>query len=412
MQNISKKKILAKHGKYIHFYGILNLIKSEYTYQKILWPAYIIFAVACSGYYIHELVKDYFQFNVVTKIETFYEQPTEFPTVSFCSLNNNDFDLINNNDLIAKCVFGIIFNCKNELNDSFEIFYAFYGKCFRFNSGKNLNKQPISIFKSNVGAFEDSLDIKLNYTGDIIFWIHDRFSPPLIEYNNNHDNNRIFATGLSYTLITIDKVIEKKLSEPYNDCLNDVTQFFSNKTIINYILSQDKNYTQLECLKLCFELDYINNNNSCNCTNIKFGNVWNKCYGFNETSAQGSIKNCLLKSKENFYSNEIMQNCKEYCPLECETKSYLTQISSANKFTKNTDNITRIRIYFRTLKHTLITQEPYMKLNYLVSNIGGILGLFIGISFVTLFELAEIIFELGYVCAKKKFAIKRNSIHS
>ena len=61
--------------------------------------------------------------------------------------------------------------------------------------------------------------------------------------------------NLSY-YIGIDKLTDNKLGLPYNNCYNDVTDFDLNKTIINYIKSKNQTYTQVNCLKLCFELEY------------------------------------------------------------------------------------------------------------------------------------------------------------
>ncbi len=54
-------------------------------------------------------------------------------------------------------------------------------------------------------------------------------------------------------------------------------------------------------------------------------------------------------------------------------------------------------IYFEDLKYSLISQQPKIELFGLISNLGGILGLFIGFSFISLLEIIEILAELIYV---------------
>ena len=59
-------------------------------------------------------------------------------------------------------------------------------------------------------------------------------------------------------------------------------------------------------------------------------------------------------------------------------------------------------IYYESLKYTSIVQEPKMKEFDLVSNIGGTLGLFAGVSFVSFFEFGELIIETVYVLKEYK----------
>ena len=67
------------------------------------------------------------------------------------------------------------------------------------------------------------------------------------------------------------------------------------------------------------------------------------------------------------------------------------------------DNRTNIYIYYESLKYTKISQIPKALPFDLISNIGGILGLFVGLSFVSLFEIAELIIEVGFVFLSNSF---------
>jgi len=62
---------------------------------------------------------------------------------------------------------------------------------------------------------------------------------------------------------------------------------------------------------------------------------------------------------------------------------------------------TLIKICFEDFKFTLITETIKLKETDLVSNIGGMLGLFIGCSFVSLFELIELIIEVVLIFSQK-----------
>ena len=45
----------------------------------------------------------------------------------------------------------------------------------------------------------------------------------------------------------------------------------------------------------------------------------------------------------------------------------------------------------------MISQQPKVELFGLISNLGGILGLFIGFSFISLLEIIEVLAELAYI---------------
>ena len=47
-----------------------------------------------TAYYIFSDIVDYSNYEVVTTIKTEYDQPTEFPTISFCSHTPNSYDSI------------------------------------------------------------------------------------------------------------------------------------------------------------------------------------------------------------------------------------------------------------------------------------------------------------------------------
>ncbi len=56
-----------------------------------------------------------------------------------------------------------------------------------------------------------------------------------------------------------------------------------------------------------------------------------------------------------------------------------------------------INAFYEDSKYTLISQQPSIELFGLISNLGGILGLFIGFSFISLLEIIETLAELAYI---------------
>ena len=60
------------------------------------------------------------------------------------------------------------------------------------------------------------------------------------------------------------------------------------------------------------------------------------------------------------------------------------------------DGALSFNVYYDALEYTLISEKPQTLLVDLVSNIGGLLGIFIGISFLSILEIFEFLFELIY----------------
>ena len=96
-----------------------------------------------------------------------------------------------------------------------------------------------------------------------------------------------------------------------------------------------------------------------------------------------------------FYKKPISSRCEKYCPLECETISHTIVTDSVNYPADS--NVTYIVIYYNNLKYTSIRQEPKIFVIDLVSMVGGTFSLFIGLTFVNLMELLEIVSEVLFI---------------
>jgi len=131
-----------------------------------------------------------------------------------------------------------------------------------------------------------------------------------------------------------------------------------------------------------------------------------------------------------FVDGKVIVECNQYCPLECYSISYeLTSSFSSyptrsyakksllnnsvirSKFQNETltydllkdetltydllkESVLSLNIYYDKLTYTGITKDAKTELIDLISNIGGLLGLFLGISFLSFVEIIEIIIEI------------------
>ncbi len=190
--------------------------------------------------------------------------------------------------------------------------------------------------------------------------------------------------------------------EPYNSCLEDLNEFKGNKTLINHIKGLNETYEQNECMIWCKIIKYLETQ-TCNCSLKKL------------SDQRELIENCLLETQStrlctaNFVDH-FKDDCTEYCPNLCSSVEYdisfyteyipnFGEIKNGSFFDefKNYENISKnylqISVYFEDLKYILIDQKPKMEPFDLVSNIGNVFGLFLGMGLLSFIEIIEIMIE-------------------
>ena len=202
----------------------------------------------------------------------------------------------------------------------------------------------------------------------------------------------ILHQKISYLISVFTKQLKKNQGHLTITALKNVRTFPQNTTIIDYLNSTNVAYKQTNCLKLCYDIYYIKNN-PCNCTNTKLGRVWEDCFEKNEKL---NLTGCTYLDKVNYFRELTANKCQQYCPLECDSVSYSVQQKSFL-----IENDMYFYVYFESLKYTSISQTSKLKGFDLFSNVGGILGLFIGVSFVSFFEICELFVEIVFIFFEK-----------
>jgi hypothetical protein len=179
-------------------------------------------------------------------------------------------------------------------------------------------------------------------------------------------------------------------------------------------------YDQDFCFTICFQDKLID---KCNCSDIITPTIRNALYC--ETNDQ---LECLYEFNDFFSKSDLNSLCENACPSQCQsieyklglsTSSFPTlsyaksiQASSSNWYNifstlNNTalndseliefcnKGFLKVIISYDNLYYTSVDEVPAMTLNDLLGNLGGQLGLFIGISFLSLVELIELIVTLS-----------------
>jgi hypothetical protein len=153
---------------------------------------------------------------------------------------------------------------------------------------------------------------------------------------------------------------------------------------------------------------------NCQCYDLNFPKLYDAepCFSDDEFK-------CSETTTKLFLSKEVDDNCLRFCPLECESVEYDFYSSFGNFPTQNmyyllSDNLNylffgknltesqikdyfmksiAIDVYYTDIGYTKISESPKTSISDLFSNVGGTLGLFVGISLLSVIEIVEILFE-------------------
>ena len=452
-------------------HGIPNIFRNKHFPMKLIWLIFFLVSTGGCVYSILQSFSQFFDYGVTTTVRIQNEIPALFPKITICNRNglntytgyellsfiasyynqsssNMDTDstefrnsvyemaLINMNnysnkkklgyelkEILIKCTFSY----RNCGPDQFEYIYnSIYGNCYSFNTGKNSSTGESIPFKKAYFAgylggltlelyagLNDGIDKYFPYNGIVVFIGNNSYP---IKYLNE-----IHASAGKETNIAVEKTFVTQIPVPYSGCISDVSA--DNSVLYKNLIEANIKYNQQDCFTQCFQKKVedlcesynpfflpISRNNSCNYVQYI----------------------CLIETMKSFLNGEYSDECFNLCPIECEKSIYSYYISQSSSFSRSyaegymknelikskfgnktityeevKNSIVKVNIYFDGLRYTEIEETPSVTLFNLISNIGGTLGLFIGISLLSFIEIIEIFYELLVTIVKYKQNISK-----
>ena len=312
-----------------------------------------------------------------------------------------------------------------DSNDFIWIYDYEYGNCFTFNSGRDEAGNKIDIKKITESGSDKSFRLEI--------FLGDEFAQGAFMYQSGariaiHNQSKVpdlISEGLDastnyQTNIGIKRSFISKLDYPYSSCVknNHLSDAFDSH-LYRYMFTELNMslYSQKKCHQLCLQ-DFIRKTCGCIDGSLPFIQYTNICYTIDSLS-------CIDNSKINYYSNNGIRKCSE-CPLECDSVNYALSITNSrypttyytnylryrtniqskfNNVSINDNfiqkNIVLINVFYEDLAATFVNEIPEITSDYLFSNIGGNLGLFIGMSLLSFVEFLEIIVQLIFTILSK-----------
>jgi hypothetical protein len=366
--NIKIKNYILDWCSYSTAHGISNLSRIKSRSVLIVWLILYISSITFCIYGIINILIAFFHYHTLINMEFQTELPTDFPAVTFCNLNpidkrksnhyieqvlnKNNISHVTNLSLIdidPEIIFKLIkssiisHSSLNQFDFGFTLDYILlkcqfngficnesdfiktinydFGNCFTFNSGFDSfgNKMPIKTI-SEAGS-DKSFQLEL-FLGDEYLQseflmnsgarviVHNQSITPILT-----SEGRDVASGY-LTNIGITRSFFKKLSKPYSNCIEDVSNPFGYDSVYFKAIFQYLNmslYRQKNCLPLCLQ-DYLKN--ECNCLDASIPIIYEEidiCTSLHKLE-------CIKQKRLDYFRNSSLTTlCYESCPLECET---------------------------------------------------------------------------------------------
>lgn len=318
-------------------------------------------------------------------------------------------------DIIIECRYNFE-ECSHK--DFVWDFDKMLGNCYKFNSGKDYLGNPTKLRRSIKGGVYYGLSLTL-FTGTLkefkkinsdlgITLKIDNHTYPVMD---NVDTNGIrLGTGFEFNL-GIDRVYTIQIPKPYSNC--DSEDVIIKSELFEILMKENKIYKWSDCISLCYQKAIAN---LCNCTDFlsQHGIDVELCNSLDQIKC---ITDFYLKN----YSDKsyISEKCHPICPMECNKtdykvsmgfsrlvpdmySDYFKKISKNLSFFRNEpitldlirDNLIKFNVYYNSLSYTVISENESINIVSLLSNLGGTLGLFLGISVLSFVELFEIILKV------------------
>ncbi|XP_077982509.1 degenerin mec-10-like [Glandiceps talaboti] len=284
-----------------------------------------------------------------------------------------------------------------------EDFYTFqderYGNCFKFNHGRS--GMPVLQSTRTGNTFGLKLTLYMDQSEYISLYGRDVGARVTIF---PHDVP-VFPKSEGFTIksgtvtsLGLREFVISRLSEPYGTCFGDKNSKQGEETRF----SKDYRYKVDACESECLESAIVS---KCGCEQIlRVGDI-PPCNILNKTQDM-----CIQLMNFMFQKNALKCNCPQICwdkyydisssqsvwPSHVYLRHLLRSIQATNSKTRNLNdldsvrlNLARLEVYFEELNSQTISEQPAYPIEQLFSDIGGTLGLYIGLSIITVFEFFE-----------------------
>ncbi|XP_030833004.1 amiloride-sensitive sodium channel subunit beta isoform X4 [Strongylocentrotus purpuratus] len=447
-------------------HGIPRVLNASRPWQsRLFWCVVTLIFAGVFLFQGSKLVQSYIARPTTTKISLITKSRLEFPAVTICNLNMlrrsmlkgdeydysgiediedpNDWEALYNlskgsdynnfknfvkptkeelrtlghkaKDFILQCSFDTE-ACSYE---NFTVIQnAEYGNCFVFNNAHKLKRGKRTTTSRTGSQYGLQLTLMVEqpeYIGILSpnSGVKVAIKDPRI-YAFPEDDGIEAAPGFA-TSIGLTKTSISRLPEPYGNCIRKHDSFYA---------PEKYDFSQRSCLKLCLQETL---NETCSCiTDVLIDGTM--CEVINRE--QGNCRNSVFKD---FLKNKLNCDCSNACsetvfkpriaisrwPTARYEAHLYDSLASINKkaariltnVAQSRNNLVRLSVFYEELNFENVVETPLITVESLFGSLGGLLGLYIGMSFISVTEILVFIFELlRSVCCHKGYPSKHTKV--
>ncbi|XP_042142143.1 amiloride-sensitive sodium channel subunit beta-like [Ixodes scapularis] len=202
----------------------------------------------------------------------------------------------------------------------------------------------------------------------------------------------VYITPGRATYVGLNVIAQTGLPAPYaNPCRRDWPS-----TLLPHLTSDSISYTREECLNMCLQM---NTRRECGCQSRLLPSLPKKGRWPEPTRVCKKQKELLCADRiaAEETSKFLEDQCRCYRP--CFDVNYkrdvtvtdIRQQDEKDESTKQSGPLARLVVYFNTLAYEHIRSVPKYDGTRVLSNIGGINGMYLGLSFFVLFQVLDMV---------------------
>ncbi|XP_064482487.1 acid-sensing ion channel 2-like [Ornithodoros turicata] len=302
------------------------------------------------------------------------------------------------NDTIVDCTYADQ-NCTDE-RYFHSTFNVDFGNCFCFHCQKN-EKELAKFFRyGSLSSPHNGLVITLH--AEMNEYLPTSFEAGFLAMIHAHDtlasecSDGVYVTPGYTTYVGLNMMAQTGLPYPYASACRKTWP----RQLRPYLKNPAAVYTREECLNMCLQLSVIKH---CKCQAQSLPVLQGIHNGSqmhaeaNSTCIGEAALQCAGKKYTSQTSIFLENECR--CSRPCTDIHYNRDVTMA-EFSLRRDHVrkkrikgplTRLVVYFKTLTYENIRSVPKYDGTRVLSNVGGINGMYIGLSFYILFQVVDIL---------------------
>jgi hypothetical protein len=373
--------VVREWASFTSIHGLPYAADYEHSrpWKRIIWVCLVLVCTGVLIYQMESLISDYLQYNVNTAVKTTSPGSLDFPDVTVCNAfaahqvskltssswygddhkaPKNEEEFFEVSQSLEEFIQFVEFNKKriSDISAYWKPIITYAGVCFKFSTLEKVSRPGIDgglQFYANINRTEYPF-------ASVFVGLRVIVTQPGIAIVSQLPF--VIVPPATFQYIALERQdVRRVRDKPWSKC---------NST--------DPAYTQAHCRELCHSEEV---RKQCNCR--EWGDV------------KEGLEYCqnLLECHE-LFDDVALAKCEEDCVQPpCSEDVFSTQSSTQSLYSPNETRQelfkdgAYVHVNYQAMRKEALTETKEMTLSVLLANIGGQMGLFVGISVISIIEI-------------------------